>query len=82
MSVTLWMAESVTEELENLLYLNTEKKLWHLGRMPPLMVVLHEKWHSFKRLVVDGKGATCETLNDIKDGELIIHPFKHACTLL
>ena len=78
-NISLWIENNTTEILEELLSNNADEKMWHLGSMPPLMIAFHNKWTSLTHKVVDGKGSSCETLQNITFPALIIHPFKVIC---
>jgi hypothetical protein len=77
-NISLWVAENITSKLEEALVMNAQHKLWHLGSLPPLMVVLHGKWISLAHKVMDGKGSNCETIQASR--HLIVHPFKAECS--
>ena len=70
------------DKLEELLATNADKKLWHLGSMPPLMIAMHDKWKSLKEIVKDGKGANCAALLPLSQGSMMVHPFKDICAEL
>lgn len=76
-NISRWMSENITEKLDDALLMNAQQKLWHLGSLPPLMVVLNRKWTSLQSIILDGKGSNCETIQESE--HLIAHPFKDEC---
>ena len=80
-NVELWERRGITERVEELLASNTKEKLWHLGSMPPLMVVMHKQWVSMGARVLDGKGSDCSSLQrkGLSEG-ILMHQFKSVCT--
>ena len=56
-----WLRYRLRERIEDLLRLNTERQLWYLGSMPPLMVALgHRGWERLPpSQIVDMKARMC-----------------------
>ena len=56
-----WLQLGLRERVEELLEMNAEQQLWHLGSMPPLIVALgHRNWERLSsRQIVDMKGRVC-----------------------
>ena len=56
-----WLRYRLRERIEDLLRLNTERQLWYLGSMPPLMVALgHRGWERLPpSQIVDMKARVC-----------------------
>jgi hypothetical protein len=69
-NITLWEDRNITERVEELLESNLQKKLWHLGSMPPIMVVLHDKWATLGDRILDGKGSSCKNIKSFGEVRL------------
>ena len=79
-NISAWIAANTTQRVEMYLAQNAVKKLWHLGSMPPLMIVLAGKWAQLPG-IADGKGSNCESVGRYR-GSLLVHPFKERCLFL